>query len=114
MRDEELRRIIDEADAEIRARQPEPEPHYLRPVQASLLDPAEELASESDGGEWKPVRERGNVIEHPDPYCGHMKRGVRKPDCPRCMRAAYPGVPFEEAQRLYIAANGVKTSEGGR
>lgn len=31
-------RVIEEADAEIAARQPEREPHYLRPIQASLLD----------------------------------------------------------------------------
>lgn len=58
MRDEELRRIIDESDAEIRARRPEPEPHYLRPVQASLLDPAEELAAakaDPNGRELSPA-----------------------------------------------------------
>lgn len=36
-KDADLRRIIEEADAAIAARQPEREPHYLRPVQASLL-----------------------------------------------------------------------------
>lgn len=53
-------RVIEEADAAIRARQPEQEPHYLRPEQASLLP--------TDGG---CERGRGSVMAcGSSPMCG--------------------------------------------